>query len=359
MQTTGKAVKKGSMLHVSIILPAHKEYPHYKQDKMQLKKLIHDVEMRMNGVYDKKVTANVVSSLNKMKSEIDFTHLQNGLVIHYSPMEQKIYHLPFSPSEKLIIDDSFEIRDMVYKLKTQFDYYILVLTEGSVRAIKVMNRNFSELKVDEFPLGMDDTGGKSTTRVKSFSLNTRIQHVSDSKAYQEVKVDKYLRDIDKIVSEHPELKNLSQIICAPLKLAAQFKKISGVKSNRIGTINGNYEKQTPKSIVTMCEKLLKESHLDKQDKLLKQIEKESKKKLLAWGIRDVKLCAHNGMGRLLIVEKDYAPSTLFIKENLADKKTADLVDDIIEEVVEKGGDVEFVENGKLGAYDRIVMIKRY
>ena len=39
--------------------------------------------------------------------------------------------------------------------------------------------------------------------------------------------------------------------------------------------------------------------------------------------------------------------------------TDDIADDTIEKVLEFGGDLEFVENGMLAEYGKIVLIKRY
>lgn len=78
--------------------------------------------------------------------------------------------------------------------------------------------------------------------------------------------------------------------------------------------------------------------------------------------------AHEGRGRLLLVEEDFHyparvdESGLHI--TLADDPAApdvmdDTVDDIIEEVLRKQGQVVFVENGKLDQHQRIALILRY
>lgn len=344
---------------VSIVMPTHKKYPHFKDDKLVLKKIIGEAESRMQGLYGKKTVDKIMVSLNKMKSDIDFTHLQNGLVMHYSPSVQKIYHLPFTPSEKLIIDRSLEIRDVLYSIKNSKDFIALILSEKEIRIIKVQDGKAAELKIDELPLGKNDTGGKGTSRVMNYSSDNSTQHSSDSKAHNEVKVEKYLRDIDAVISKNMQLKNLPLVVFAPVKLAAQFKKISKNTDRIIGYIKGNHEKKSVKDILADSSVIIGAYADKKQDKVLALAEKENKRKRLSWGIRDINRCAMEGRGHLLIVEKDFKQADLNPAKKGLKNNITDTVDDIIEKILEKGGDVEFVDNGKLEEYGKMVLIKRY
>ena len=78
--------------------------------------------------------------------------------------------------------------------------------------------------------------------------------------------------------------------------------------------------------------------------------------------------ANEGRGKLLLVERDFhQPGRLDASGLLllpADDPTAqdvipDAVDEVIETVLNKGGEVVFVENGQLDAYQRIALVLRY
>lgn len=347
---------------VSIIIPTHKKYPHYKKDILVLKKMIHEAEMMMNKKFGKSITGKIITSLNKMKSSIDFSHLNEGLVLHCSENNKKIIQLPFHPEEKLIIDNSYEIRDVLYSLKNAEDYLILVLSEHKVRVIRNNRGNTEEIKMDDMPLGKNDTGGRGHSRAQKYSSGASGKHVSDHKEYDEHKIAKYLADVDKVISAQEELKNIPLVICAPVRLSGHFKAITKNKKRIYGYLKGNFEKDTVKNIVTASQQILNEYHDKKQKDILLLIEKESKRKRIASGLEDVYRCAKEKQGHLLVLEKDFvAPSKKGSRKNA---KTAagpsdDLADDIIEKVLEFGGDIEFVDNGMLKDYDRIVLIKRF
>ncbi len=75
-----------------------------------------------------------------------------------------------------------------------------------------------------------------------------------------------------------------------------------------------------------------------------------------------------GRGKLLLVEQDYhAPGRLaetgLLLLPAADPNAPDVMSDAVDEVIEmvlsKGGEVVFVENGQLAPHQRIALVLRY
>lgn len=103
--------------------------------------------------------------------------------------------------------------------------------------------------------------------------------------------------------------------------------------------------------------------------LTKQIAEAIGKEKLAIGIREVWKVAEQKRGKLQVVEMNYTnPAQQGAKEEIIFKhdekmKNAfyikDAVDEVIEKVLASGGDVEFVHEGLLKEYHRIVLIEYY
>ena len=92
-------------------------------------------------------------------------------------------------------------------------------------------------------------------------------------------------------------------------------------------------------------------------------------KKLVFGIKNVWNAVNNFHGRLLVVERNFMFAARFSKKNdsieLVKKPynkrtdTLDIVDDVIEKVLENGGDVEFVDKDLLKGYNKIALVKYY
>lgn len=106
----------------------------------------------------------------------------------------------------------------------------------------------------------------------------------------------------------------------------------------------------------------------KQQELLNIIHEAQDYNKLSIGIQDVWKNAMHKRGRLLVVEKNFmfAATQGIHKDEIQDATAVtsfsfikDAVDDIIEQVLSNGGDVEFVDEGFLSAYEHIVLIQYY
>ena len=107
----------------------------------------------------------------------------------------------------------------------------------------------------------------------------------------------------------------------------------------------------------------------KQQDLLNQLDAAAGKKKLAVGMRDVWRGAMGKNGRLLLVEKNYtyaaergSSDEIIYKVMEPYNKFScikDALDDVIEKVLENGGDVEFVDEGLLSDYSQIALIQYY
>jgi hypothetical protein len=103
--------------------------------------------------------------------------------------------------------------------------------------------------------------------------------------------------------------------------------------------------------------------------LLNQLEEAKNKNKLATGIKNVWHEAMNRKGKLLLVEKDFmyaaehgASDDQIYKAVQPYNKFSyikDAVDDIIEKVLENGGDVEFTDKNVLKDFHRIALIQYY
>ena len=162
---------------------------------------------------------------------------------------------------------------------------------------------------------------------------------------------------------------LPLFVMGSAKILGHFKKISKHKSAVIEYIHGNYEEATLPVLRDTLKPRVANWKMIMQKDLLIQLDKAAGKKKLSTGIKDVWLEAMKHKGRLLVVEKDFicpaehggAPDMIYKATEPYNKFSyiKDAVDDIIEKVLENGGDVEFVDKDVLKDYGRIALIRHY
>jgi hypothetical protein len=133
-------------------------------------------------------------------------------------------------------------------------------------------------------------------------------------------------------------------------------------------IHGNYNEATEPEIRDALQTYISNWRKVKEQDLLQQLESAMNNKKLAIGIQNAWTSAARKNSRLLVVEKDFVyPAQIINAETISARDAnannpfyiKDAVDDVMEKVLQNGGDVEFVENGALKDYEQIALIQYY
>ena len=135
--TLQKSVKtlrneKGNIC-VSVIVPTHRTSPDRRTDQLNTKKAIEKAERLMNTKYPADIVSSFTNRLHELFLQIDFAHNEDGLGLFVSSNIQLQVSFPFPVKEKIVVGDSFEIRDVLYKENFSDPYYVLLLTEQGAR----------------------------------------------------------------------------------------------------------------------------------------------------------------------------------------------------------------------------------
>jgi hypothetical protein len=130
---------------VSVIMPF--------EPKMILKaELVHSlktaaarVEKELKENYNSELSSLVMHKLRRILGELNFGTHKKSIAIFVSPVFEKILYLDIPVEEKIIVDESFEIRDLVYSKKQLHKY--LVLHVGSKESRMYLGNSGSFVRI--------------------------------------------------------------------------------------------------------------------------------------------------------------------------------------------------------------------
>lgn len=344
---------------VSLILPFEPKMCRKEELLHALKIATHKVEEELMENYPAEIALLVMQKLRKILQDLNFNTHKKSIAIYVSPVFEKILYLDVAVEEKIIVDKSFEIRDLVYSKKQHHKYLLLVLS-GKESRIFLGNS-------DTFVRILSNTPESIYAYIND--VPERVANFSDMQERKQVMMNKFLHHadngLDMILNAYP----LPLFVLGAEKILGHFKKITKHQSSIIEYIHGNYEDISIPMLKEKIEPYILDWKKVKQKDILNHLEEAAGKKKLAKGIRDVWQVAMHQKGRLLVVEKDYMYPA--IEENRGEtivelkepynkfSYIKDAVDDVIEKVLENGGDVEFVDKDVLKEYDRIALIQFY
>jgi hypothetical protein len=344
---------------LSIILPLEANISMKGEAAYSLKIATDKAEKEVLKYYPDEECAVVMHKLRELTAGLDIPTNKKGIAIYVSPVFEKVIYLDTPVQEKVIVDDSFEIRDLIYNSKQALKYILLVLSG-------VETRVFMGDRAELMPLA---TNIPPSIYAYVTEAPQRVANFSDMSDHKQIVIEKFLRHIDDELINVIHEYHLPVLVLGSEKILGHFKKLSKNTASIMDYVPGSSENASLAELKGVIVPDLNAWKLRREKELLQMLDDAAGQKRLVSGIRDVWKEAINGKGRLLVVEKNYrfaaqhGPNPEIIEEISEPYNhfsyIRDAVDDTIENVLRTGGDVEFTEDGVLDKFERIALIEYY
>ncbi|GAB2824331.1 baeRF3 domain-containing protein [Ferruginibacter profundus] len=342
---------------VSIIMPFDPKMGLKNELAHSLKIVTDRVEQELRNNYPDEIYKLVIQKLRALIKNLNYNTLKKSIAIYVSPVFEKVLYLDIPVEEKTIIDESFEIRDLVYS-KKQLHKYLVLLLSGKESQVYLGNSDSFVKIASNVPESIE--GNEATEKVANFTAPAE---------YKEIQMEKFLHHIDHVLDNILTAYPLPLFVLGTKRVLGHFNSLTKHKAAVVEYIYGNYEEAGLPKLREILLPYITNWKKIKQKDILNQIEEAAGDKKLAYGMQDVWREAMSLKGKLLIVEKDFMyPAEHGGSEDViykADERfnkfsyIKDAVDDVMEKVLEKGGDVEFVDKDVLKDYQKIALIKYY
>lgn len=345
---------------ISIILPFEPKMNPRTELAQQLKHAVDIVNKEVRKNYpDDDLAELVIGRLRRIVKNLNFSTFKKSIAIYVSPVFEKVLYLDIPVEQKIIIDESFEIRDLVYAKKDLHKYLVLILSGKESKVYIGNSTTFIKVKlnVPENIVAYEN------------DIPEKTANFSDPSHRKEVLLKKFLHQTDEGLSFLQQSFRLPVFVMGTHKVLGYFKALTKNEKNISGYVPGNYEEASEAELRNIIKPYVNDWKKVKMDDLRKQTEKAANAGKLAAGIKDVWRLATQDRGRLLVVEKNFmfaaqhgSSEEMIISPEEPYNKFSyikDAVDDVIEKVLQHGGDVEFVDEGILEDYGHIVLLQYY
>lgn len=347
---------------VTITLPTHRTSPDNRQDPIRLKNLVTEASNQLLNEFSKRDIDPVITRLHDLSESINFNHTQDGMVLFANHDFSSVYTLPFDLKERVVIDQTFATRDLVFALNRTPRYWVLVLSEKPTRLYEATRDDLIEVHGDGFPMTHEGPGG-----AQALPGGFGIQR----SAYRDERHLQFFRAVDNALKVFLTDDPLPVVVVGVDHYLSFFNEVTSHNDAILTTVQGNHDKSSASELGKLVWPPAKAALAEKRQQYLQQLGDATGAQRVASTVGEVWRLAHEGRGSLLLVEEDFhfhgkldetgahlLPAT---EEDASSgvETIADAVDDIIETVLAKQGQVVFVDNGQLEKYQRIALILRY
>jgi hypothetical protein len=344
---------------VSIILPFSAKISLRTELEKELKYAIDKVGRQLRNQYPEDISGVVLEKIRLLTDDLKIPARKLGIAIFASPVFGKVYFLDSAPENRIVIDESFEIRDLLFSENRIRTHLLFSLSGENCKLFLSDGRDLMPVKL-EAPESIEAYRSDPKERVANFT---------DPVAYKTNLIEKFLRSMDKELVRVAQSAKYPVFLMGSKTVLGLFQSLTNADSFIKGVVEGNFETTSIGDLLKAAQPQIENWQRKEQLALLAQIEEAENQRRLASGIESVWNAAYEKKGKLLIVEKSYMASGEHISRGKIVYKptgsqndfhtSTDIVDDVMELVLKNGGNVVFVEDGFLQMYGHIALVKYF
>ncbi len=309
---------------------------------------------KLKACYPSSHANQLIRKLNTIFEKLDFHTYAKSVAILLSPDFEKVLYLNIKAEKHIYVDHSFNMRELVERKEELKNFLVLALKPERTRIYLGNDHEFKRI-VSNVCDHME------TFRTE---LSPDIIHFTNGSTLPESTLKKFLGYTDQALKIITHAYPFPLFVIGNEKMLSYFARITKNQHSIVEYIPKNLVNDSDLMIREAIKPRIADWDLVKQLHIFNRLEAAEKKGNLATGIQDVCREANRQKAKLLIVEKNYK------SEGWQDRRVPlprlnieltpyyiqDKVDEIIEKVLQTGGDVEFVEEGMLTAYRQIALI---
>ncbi len=288
---------------VSILLPTHRTSPDNRQDPIRVKNLVKAAAERLLGEFAKRDVETILARLETLAGQIDYHYTLDGLAMFVNRDLARKFYLPFTLKERVVIDETFATRDLVFALNRGLRYWVLSLSEQPTRLYEGWRDTLVEITEGGFPMTHEGPGGAEPLP-GGFGVK--------KSAYRDERHRQFFRQVDaafgKLAAEDP----LPLVLVGVDRYLAFFNEVSKHKAAVIATLTGSHDKTAPHELAKLVWPLAQANLLSRrQEQAMQALNTARAANKFAAGVDEVWDLARDGRGAILLVEEDFHyPATL-------------------------------------------------
>lgn len=357
-------IKPGEDNHIciSVIVPLYKQLPERNQNKLAIKNAVNEAKNILQAGFSDGNISGLIRKLDELQTPETFAGAAEGVGFFVGEEVGKTILFPFEVKKKVVVDNSFEVRDVIFTKNRMPRYYVLALSNNKTRFFISQQLGIEEVINESFPLSYEEQFQYPARQKPKVSGN----YGSEESTIQEERQKGFYRHLDKLLAPYFKRESRPVILLGVSDQQAVFKKTSRYSNNIAAGLNGNFDHLSGPEVFRKIWPEVTRLLEKKDDEVISKLERLSSVGKTITGVEQIWKEAGNMTGKTLVVEKDFSQSayvdrkikTLSLKKGKGQdwQKIHDVVDDIIELTIGGHGEVIFVENGRLGRFQKIALM---
>jgi len=343
---------------LSLLAPTHRTAPANQKDRIVVKNLATEGVERLHGEFKKREVTALVQNLSRLIARFDWQHALDGVALFASREVATAVPLPFRPKARVVIDETFATRDLVYSLNRSPRYRVLVLTEKPARLFDAWTSVLTEYTAKPFPMIHKGPGGASRLPGGQGINRSAVRDESHRQ---------FFRQVDDALAVIQKEDRVLLVVVGVDRYLAFYQEVTKDPDSIVGLVAGSHDDPNPTALGKLVWPVFKSGATLRRTRALVRLSEAVSLNRHASGIDQVWRAAFDKRCQTLLVETgfeypadlDPQGDRLLPYSGRGAAALDDAVDEVIERVIAAGGEVFFYDPGVLDLHQQIAAVLRY
>ena len=323
---------------VSVLLATSPQEVLAPEADERLGRLLDDAARRLRREASDDVAAAVLGKLHSLAAAARASRSRYGVALYASPGTSAWFSLPVEVRDRVVVDPTFATRDLLRSLHRSPRHAMLVLSKQQARLFEGADEALVAVARTRFPLNAADFP----------TMNA------------------FLSATDSALAAHLRARPSPVIVAGVQPLTAAFLARSRATTRLAGTLPGSHLERSLPELAELARPVLDRYLRSREQESLRVLD-ETPRRRVASGLDAVWLAARSERPEMLVVEEDlFQPARLSEDGDhllpAEDVEAPDVLDDVVDEVIEavlrRGGWVALASPGALAAHGGIALTVR-
>ncbi len=325
------------------------------RDRLQLAGLIEKAESRLLAEFTRPTVEPLLDALTRAAATAEVGNRHQALALFATKDFAATVALPVTVRNRAVVDETFATRDLVHALLRSPHYRVLVLGDTARLYIGV-GACLTEVTTDRFPLFDDPDVRPHPSR---FGV--------DRSERRDASLRRYLRAVDVALAGHLDA-HLPLLAVGTGRRLSLFAQSSRYRANLTGTLSGAFERRSTVELEQAIWPSVTDMFDQRHREAFAELDRAAGARRSAIGVGQAWVHANLGRGAHVVVEENFCYSARINLQShdltaAADITHPEVVDDIVDEIIEivlaKGGRATIVPDGSLASRGRLALALRY
>lgn len=351
---------------VSVLLTTRRGPSLHRDDAATLRRLVNEAAVRLAGEpLPRERARTLAATLDRLADAAAHLPPADGLALFVNGSAAHLVHLPVPVADRVVVDPMFATRDLVRALHRTPRHAVLVLSARQARLLDGIGDALHEAQTPLFPImaeefprasagtGRSDRGGRGGRAGPDDRNTGPDKH--------------YLHRVDAALAVYLRAHPAPLVIVGEQRTTSAFRATSRNLDRLAGTLDANPGAAPLSELVPMVRPLIDDYLRSREQQALELLDRRVSRRRSVSGIEAAWHAARSERPELLAVEEGFLfPARLTSEGDYVSPATEvehpdvvdDLVDELIETVLRRGGSVALVSDGALAAHGRVALTLR-